>query len=149
MPVLALWRTNATSGLALRMSSRMSKSKLAVLFPVSPEEMAHVLVSTVVHSLTGGTTRHTISKARQEAGSMVVRRLHDVAHLSKSHGLMLVVGTLAADTGSSSALASNVRMGRTINTAERTTVTAMTASQCLTRTRNVTLDDARACRSSD
>jgi hypothetical protein len=76
---------------------------------------------------------------------MVVRRLQGVAHLSKSHVPVLVIGTSAADTGSSSAIASNVRTGRTINTAELTTVTAMTASQCLTRARNVKPDDARAC----
>jgi hypothetical protein len=80
---------------------------------------------------------------------MVVRRLQGFVHLSKSHGPVLVVGTSAADTSSSSAIALNVRTGRTINTAERTTVTAMTASQCFIRTRNVNLDDGRACRSGD
>ena len=75
---------------------------------------------------------------------MAVRRLQEVARLSKSHGSVLVVGTLATDE-SSSATVSNVRTGRTINTAELTTVTAMTGSQCLTRARNVKPDDARAC----
>jgi hypothetical protein len=144
--VLGLLRVNAISVLALRTRSRVGKSKLAVLFLVPPKEMAHLLVSTVEYSLTGGTTRHSISKAGQEAGSMVVRRLHGVAHLSKSHGPIRVVVTTAADIASSSATASNVRMDRTINTAERTVVTAMTASPCLTTTKDANLDDGRGCR---
>ena len=90
--------------------------------------MAHLLVSTAEYSLTGTTTRHSISKAGQEAGSMVVRRLHGVARPSKSYSPMLVVVMSASDTGSSSAIASNARRDRIINTAERTIVTAMTAS---------------------
>jgi hypothetical protein len=77
---------------------------------------------------------------------MVVRRLRAVVHLSKSHGPMLVTGTLAADIGSS-AIASNVRKDRITNTAERTIVTAMMVSQCLTRTKNANLDGGRGCRS--
>lgn len=74
---------------------------------------------------------------------MVVRRRHGVAHLSKSHGPVFVIATSAADIGSSPAVVGNVLRDRIINTAERTIVIAMTASQCLTRTRIANLDDGR------
>jgi hypothetical protein len=79
---------------------------------------------------------------------MDVLRLQGIAHLSKSHGPMLVVGMPAADMGSS-AIASNARKDRITNTAERSIATAMTASQCLTRIKNANLDDGRGCRSGD
>lgn len=62
---------------------------------------------------------------------------------------MLVVVTSAADTSSFRALASNVRMDRVFNTAERTIVTAMTAPKCLTVTKSANLDDGRDFRSGD